>query len=156
VAEAELAVRFGSREWLDAVAAALNAQPDLAKALAGLPRDAALVIEAEPPVFPRTVAVHGEQERGRIVRWRILADDDELLELEPAYVVRATYGTWRALLSGKDPVQAALSGLVRVEGDLEALVRRSGYRYVVDAALRAVPTELPEEAAWPATGTRRG
>jgi len=61
-------VRFASREWFDAVAAALNAQPDLAK---------------------------------------------------------------------------ALSGQVRVEGDLEALVRRAGYRYVVDAALRVVPTELP-------------
>jgi hypothetical protein len=30
-----------------------------------------------------------------------------------------------------------------VEGDLEALVRRSGYRYVVDAALAAVPTDFP-------------
>src|SRR6266545_6824156 len=129
-------MRFASREWFDAVASALNAQPDLAKALSGLPRDAALVVEAEPPAFPRTVAVHGEQERGRIARWRLLADEDDLLELEPAYVVRAPYGTWRALLSGKDPVQAALSGQVRVEGDLEALVRRAGYRYVVDAALR--------------------
>ncbi|HEX9400911.1 MAG TPA: hypothetical protein VF912_12445 [Anaeromyxobacter sp.] len=136
-------MRFASREWFDAVASALNAQPDLAKALAGLPRDAALVVEAEPPCFPRTVAVHGEQERGMVARWRILADEDELLELEPAYVIRAPYGVWRALLSGKDPVQAALCGQLRVDGDLEALVRRSGYRYVVDAALRVIPTELP-------------
>ncbi len=136
-------MRFASREWFDAVAAALNAQPDLAKALSGLARDAALVVEAEPPAFPRTVAVHGAQDRGQIARWRVLADEDDLLELEPAYVVRAPYGVWRALLSGKDPVQAALSGQVRVEGDLEALVRRAGYRYVVDAALRVVPTELP-------------
>jgi hypothetical protein len=143
VVEAGVSVRFATREWVEAIAAALNAQPDLAEALAGLPRDAALVVEAEPPGFPRTVAVHGEQERGRIARWRILADEDEVLELEPAYVVRAPYRVWRALLCGRDPVQAALSGQVRVEGDLEALVRRSGYRYVVDAALRAVPTELP-------------
>ncbi len=136
-------MRFGSREWIAAFVGALGAQPDLAKALAGLPRDAALVVEAEPPAFPRTIAVHGEQERGRIASWRLLADEDEILELEPAYVLRAPYGIWRALLAGGDPVQAALTGRVRVEGDLEALVRRAHYRYVVEAALRAVPTELP-------------
>jgi hypothetical protein len=136
-------LRFASREWIEALIAALHAQPDLGRALEGLGRDAALVVEAEPPAFPRTVAVHAGHEGGRIVRWRILADEDETLELEPAYVLRAPYGVWKALLRGGDPVQAALSGRVRVEGDLEALVRRARYRYVVDAALRAVVTELP-------------
>ena len=136
-------MRFGSRDWVDAVVAALNAQPDLAAALAGLPRDAAFVVEAARPAFPRAVAVHAEQEKGRVVRCRLLADEDDLLELEPAYVLRAPYPVWAALLRGEDPVKAALAGRVRVEGDLEALVRRAGYRYVVEAALAAVPTELP-------------
>ena len=136
-------MRFASREWIEAVAAALNAQPDLARALAGLGRDAAFVVEAERPAFPRPVAVHAEQDRGRIARWRILPDADDILELEPAYVIRAPYGAWRALFRGGDPVKAALSGAVKVEGDLEALVRRAGYRYVVDAALAVVPTEFP-------------
>jgi hypothetical protein len=135
-------MRFASREWIEAVVSAVNAQPDLAKALAGLPRDAAFVVEAERPVFPRTVAVYAEQEGGRVARWRILPDEDDLLEIEPAYVLRARHGIWRALLSGADPVKAALSGQVQVKGDLEALVRRSRYRYVVDAALAAVETEF--------------
>ena len=136
-------MRFASREWIDAVAAALNAQPDLPRAIAGLARDAAFVVEAERPAFPRAVAVYAEQAAGRIARWRVLADEDDILELEPAYVVRAPYRTWRELFLGGDPVKAALSGAVKVEGDLEALVRRAGYRYVVDAALAAVPTEFP-------------
>ncbi len=136
-------MRFASREWIDAVAAAMNAQPDLGRALAGLPRDAAFVVGSEKPAFPRTVAVHVEHERGRIARWRTLPDEDDILEIEPAYVLRAPYGVWRSLLAGRDPVQAALSGQVRVEGDLEALVRRASYRTLVDAALRAVPTEFP-------------
>lgn len=138
-------MRFASREWVEAVVAALNAQPDLPRALAGLGRDAALVVEAERPAFPRSVAVHAEHERGRVVRVRVLADEDDLLELEPAYVVRAPYRAWRSLLAGADPVKAALAGQVRVEGDLEALVRRAGYRHVVDAALAAVVTEFPQE-----------
>jgi hypothetical protein len=136
-------MRFASREWIEAVVAALNAQPDLARALQGLGRDAAFVVEAERPAFPRTVAVHAEQDRGRVARWRLLPDEDDVLELEPAYVLRAPYGTWKALFRGGDPVKAALSGAVRVEGDLEALVRRASYRYIVDAALAAVPTEFP-------------
>src|SRR5512133_1874653 len=135
-------MRFASREWIDAVATALNAQPDLVRALAGLGRDAAFVVEAERPAFPRTVAVHAEQDHGRIARWRVLADEDDILELEPAYVIRAPYGTWKALFRGGDPVKAALSGAVKVEGDLEALVRRASYRYVVDAALAVVATEF--------------
>jgi hypothetical protein len=136
-------MRFASREWIDAVAAAVNAQADLSRALDGLPRDAAFVVLADAPAFPRTLAVHVVHERGRIARWRVLPDEDDVLELEPAYVLRAAYRVWKALLTGRDPVQAALSGQVRVEGDLEALVRRAGYRYVVDAALRTVPTEFP-------------
>jgi hypothetical protein len=134
---------FASREWIAALAAAMNAQPDLPRALAGLPRDAAFVVVADGAAFPRTLAVHVEQDEGRVARWRVLADEDDVLELEPAYVLRASYRVWKALLTGRDPVQAALSGQVRVEGDLEALVRRAGYRYLVDAALRAVATEFP-------------
>jgi len=59
-------MRFASPEWIDAVASALNAHPDLARALAGLGRDAAFVVEAERPAFPRSLAVHAEQERGRV------------------------------------------------------------------------------------------
>ncbi len=136
-------MRFGSREWLAAVVSKLGAHPDLAEALAGLGRDAAFVVEADPPAWPRTVVAWVEQRQGRLGRWRILEDEDEILELEPAYVVRAPYGAIRALLQGGDPVQAALSGRIRVEGDLEALIRRARYRHVLDDVLAAVKTELP-------------
>lgn len=137
-------MRFGSRDWIDALVAALNAQPELPRALAGLGRDAALVIEADPPAWPAAVAAWVSQEGGRIARWRLLADEDEVLELEPAYVVRAPYRLVRAILRGEvDPVKAALTGRVNVAGDLEALVRRAQYRRVVDAALAAVATEYP-------------
>jgi hypothetical protein len=136
-------MRFGSREWIDAVVAGLNRQQDLGRALSGLGADAAFVVEAERPAWPRDLAAYTRHERGRLVEWRLLDDPDDVLELEPAYVVRAPYGTWKGLFNGADPVKAALSGRVRVEGDLESLVRRSAFRYVVDAALAAVVTEFP-------------
>jgi hypothetical protein len=136
-------LRFGSREWIAAVVAALDAHPELPGALRGLGRDAAIVVEADPPAWPRPVAAWFEQRGGRIARWRVLDDEDEVLELAPAYVVRAKYRVVRSLLEGADPVQAALSGRVRVEGDLEALIRRAHYRHVLDDVLAEVKTELP-------------
>jgi len=139
-------VRFPSQEWAAALVAALNRQPDLARALAGLPADLAAVVEADPPAQRQSVAVWGRHQGGRVVEWRLLEDEDEILELEPAYVVRAPYRIWKDLLTGQDPVQAALSGRLRVQGDLEALVRRAPFRYVVEGALREVPTVFADEA----------
>ncbi len=136
---------FPSEAWLRAVLAAVTAPPDLPAALGGLGDDLAAVVEAEPPALGAPFAVYGRQERGRIERVRVLPDPDDILELEPAYVVRAPYRVWKALLHGDDPVRAALSGLVRVEGDLESLVRRAHYRYIVEAALATVRTEFPDE-----------
>ena len=80
--------------------------------------------------------------------WRILEDEDDVLELAPAYVVRAPLALWKDLLRGRaDPVQAALSGRVKVKGDLDGLVRRAGYRYIVDEALRRVATVFPDEVS---------
>jgi hypothetical protein len=96
-------VRFASPEWIEAVTAAVNAHADLPAALAGLGRDAAFVIEADGPAHPRTLAVHLEQERGRVARWRVLDDEDDLLELEPAYVFRARTARGRRCSRGTIP-----------------------------------------------------
>jgi len=148
VADPELTLRFASSEWVEAVVGEVNAHADLGRALAGLGADLAAVIERDARHFPHGAAVWGRQAGGRIVSWRVLEDEDDVLELDPAYVVRASLATWRDLVCGMaDPVQAALSGRVRVKGDLEGLVRRAGYRYIVDEALRRVATEFPDEVS---------
>jgi hypothetical protein len=139
-------LRFASPEWLEAVVREVNAHPDVARALDGLGAPLAAVVEREPGVLPRGIAAWCRHAGGRIVEARILEDEDDVLELEPAYVVRAPLATWRSLLEGReDPVRAALTGRVKVKGDLDGLVRRAGYRYIVEGALRRVPTEFPGE-----------
>ncbi len=135
---------FASRAWLEALVDALNRQPDLARAVEGLGRDAAAIVDRDVG-FPRAVAAYGRFAGGR-VEARLLEDEDEVLELEPAYVVRAPYRLWKDLVLGRvDPVQVALSGRVKVKGDLEALVRRVHYRYVTDGALGEIATEFPDD-----------
>jgi hypothetical protein len=140
-------MRFASEDWIRALIEAVNGHPDLPRALSGLGADLAAVVEADPPVFPRSVSAWGRQAGGRIGDWRLLEDEDEILELEPAYVVRAPYRVWKELVRRRlDPLQAAMSGAVKVKGDLESLVRRSGYRYVIEAALAGVATEFADDA----------
>ncbi len=137
---------FPSQQWLAAVLAAVDRHPDLPHALAGLGRDLAAVVEADPPALPQPVAAWGRHEGGHIAEWRVLEDQDEILDLEPAYVVRGPYRLWKDLLLGRvDPFQAALSGKLRVQGDLEALVKKANYRHVVEEALARVATEFPDE-----------
>ena len=136
---------FPSDAWLAAVAAALNRDPALPQALAGLGADLAAVVEADPPALPATFAAYGRHDGARIAAIRVLPDADEIWELEPAYVLRAPYRVWKALLRGDDPVKAALSGHVRVEGDLQELVRRAHHRSILDSALACVPTEFGDE-----------
>jgi hypothetical protein len=139
-------VLFASEPGVAAVVAAVNRHPDLARALAGLGPDLAAVVERDRSLLQKGAAVWGRQERGCIAEWRVLEDEDDVLEIEPAYVVRAPYLLWKEILQGRaDPVQAALSGRVKVKGDLEGLVRRSGYRYILEEALLSVPTEFPDE-----------
>jgi hypothetical protein len=146
MAEAGVGVLFASSAWVDAVVTSVNRHPDLPRAMAGLGLDLAAVVEPDGAAFPRPAAVWGRQDGGRIAEWRVLEDEDDVLEIGPAYVVRAPYRIWKEILLGRvDPVQAALSGKVRVKGDLEGLVRRATYRYILDEALRAIPTEFEDE-----------
>ena len=139
---------FASSEWLEAVVREVNGHPDLGRALAGLGADLAAVVERDSRHFPRGAAAWGRHEGGRIVDWRILEDEDDVLELSPAYVVRAPLAVWKDLLRGRaDPVEAALTGRVKVKGDLDGLVRRAGYRYIVDEALGRVATVFPDEVS---------
>ncbi len=136
---------FPSEKWLASVVAAANRQPDLPRALAGLGADLAAVIEPDGALRDR-FAAWGCQAQGRITEFRVLEDEDEILELEPAYVIRAPYRLWKDLLLRRaDPVQVALSGELRVQGDLEALVRRAAYRHLFDAVLAEVPTQFADE-----------
>ena len=141
-------MHFASSEWLEAVVREVNGHSDLGRAIAGLGADLAAVVERDPRYFPRGAAAWGRHEGGRIVAWRILEDEDDVLELAPAYVVRAPLAVWKDLLRGRaDPVEAALTGRVKVKGDLDGLVRRAGYRYIVDEALRRVATVFPDEVS---------
>jgi hypothetical protein len=76
-------------------------------------------------------------------------DEDELEELEPDYLARVPHALCRELLeaafAGKpvDPLQLVFQRRIRLEGDLQRIVRAAGRHQGAGlGALRAVPTRF--------------
>ena len=76
-------------------------------------------------------------------------DEDELEEYEPDYIAWAPYALCRGCSSGRcagerpDPLRAILERKVRLQGDLQRLVKHAGrHKGAGLDALRAIPAEF--------------
>jgi hypothetical protein len=130
--------RFPSEEWCAAVVAAATADPQAGEAAAGFAGDLAVVVDG-----PEFFGAWGRIGGGRLLEWRVLRNADEVEELAPAYLARASLSTWRGLLEGTiDPVEAVLERKLRVEGDLAPLVERIRFKGVAGRVLARVETRF--------------
>lgn len=137
---------FPSREWAEAAIALVNADRETAEAGAGWEGDFGVVIDAEPGKLQRAFVAHIVPEEGRVKQLKILVDPDDLDEIEPAYLARAPYSVWKALLLGTlDPVEAVLRRRIAVQGDVQPLIERARYKGIADRLLRQVETWFIDE-----------
>lgn len=133
---------FMSEAWCRAVAEAAESDPQAEAAGVGWKGDVALVVEASEGTAG--CAVWARPEGGRIAEWRLLASIEEVDELRPTYVARATMKTWKGLYEGElDPVEAVLFRKLRIAGDLHQLIERLRYRGLVERVMASVETTFP-------------
>lgn len=141
-------MRFPSRAWCEAAAAAMLRDPAVIAALADFgPVVAGIVITACPG--NGDFCVLARLEPGQPVKLSYPDDEDELEADEPDYISWATYALCRSLLeqarAGQrpDPLRAILERKVRLKGDLERLIKHAGrHRGAGLDAIRGVPTEF--------------
>jgi putative sterol carrier protein len=139
--------RFPSKEWCEEAIQVANADPESVKAGKGWVGDFGAVVEPEKGLLDKPFVVHLEPDGGLIKRFRVLADPDDLEEIEPKYLARAPYSVWKGLLQGKlDPVDAVLKKRLSVTGDLQPLIERMRYKGIAERVLAKVKTEFPEDA----------
>jgi hypothetical protein len=135
---------FPSKEWCDALVAAIHADPDSSKAGRGLVADLAAVVLPEPPYLKEPFAVYARAVEGRVEGLRLLEDLDEIEEIEPRYVVKASFSTWRRLIGAElDPIEAILHKEIDVTGDLQPLIERAHFKELVRRVVAKVPTTYP-------------
>jgi putative sterol carrier protein len=136
---------FPSREWCEEAIRLVNADPEIAQAGDGWQGDFGVVIEPEGPLAAPFV-VHVVPEAGRIVSWEVLEDPDDLEDLEPAYVARAPYSIWKALMVGTlDPIEAVLRRRVSMSGDLQPLIERLRYKAIAERVFGSLGTRFVDE-----------
>ncbi|HVE83796.1 MAG TPA: hypothetical protein VND93_13150 [Myxococcales bacterium] len=137
---------FPSKEWAEAAIALLNADPETAEAGLGWKGDFGVVIEAEPGKLARAFVAHIQPDGGRVKRFQVLADPDDLEEIEPSYLARAPYSVWKALLQGTlDPVEAVLRRRITIQGDVQPLIERARHKGIAERLLAKVETVFADE-----------
>ncbi len=137
---------FPSKEWCEEAICLANADPESALAGEGWVGDFGGVVEAEPGKLAAPFAVYCCPRSGRIEKFRVLGEPDELDEIEPRYLARAPYSVWKALIQGTlDPVEAVLKRRIVVKGDVEQLVQRAKYKRIADRVLAKLATKFVDE-----------
>jgi putative sterol carrier protein len=137
---------FPSKEWCAEAIRLANADPEITTAGAGWTGDFGVVVLAEPGKLAKTFAIHLEPKNGRVERWSVLRDPDELEEIEPAYLAQAPYSTWKGLIQGTlDPVEATLKRQINVKGDLQPLIERMKYKGIAARVMSLLSTEFADE-----------
>lgn len=139
-------MRFPSREWCEAAAAAMLRDPAVIAAIADFgPVVAGLVITGCSG--GGDFCLLARIEPGQPVKLSYPDDEDELEEYQPDYTSWATYALCRSLLeqaqAGQrpDPLRAILERKVRLKGDLERLIKHAGRHQGAGLdAIRGVPT----------------
>lgn len=134
---------FPSEAWCQALIAAINEDPETRLASDGWEGDFAAAIVDVPGLPERDFVVFCRPERGRVGGFRRLAGAWEMEELAPAYEARATYETWKALLTGRlDPFAAILARKLRFAGNLEPIIARARFREILRRAAAKVSTDF--------------
>ena len=135
--------KFPSKEWCEQAVSLLNSDPDLPLASRGWKGDLAMIIDPEPGKLTRPFVVHSDPKEGKPITFRVLADPDDLDEIEPVYLIRAPYSIWRGMIEGNiDPMEAVLRRRIAVRGDLQPLIERLKYKAIGDRVLAKLQTEF--------------
>ena len=142
-------MKFPSREWCEAAAAAMLRDPAVVSAIAEFGAVVAGIVIERGAGLESDFCILARIQPGRRADLTYPQDEDELEEYEPDYSAWAPYAICRGLLerafAGErpDPLRAILERKVRLHGDLQRVVKHAGrHRGAGLDALRAVPTEF--------------
>lgn len=137
---------FPSKEWCEEAIRIANADPEAAQAGEGWVGDFGGVIEAESGKLAKPFVFYAAPNGGRIEKFKVLVDADDLDEFEPKYFLRGPYSIWKGLLQGAlDPVEMVLKRKISVQGDLQPLIERLRFKGIAERLLQKLETKFVDE-----------
>jgi hypothetical protein len=137
---------FPSRAWCEEALRLLESDPETRRAGQGWTADFGVVVDAEPGKLERPFVVYVRPVNGRVERWSVHPDPDDLDELDPVYRIRAPYSVWKGVLLGTvDPIEAVLRRRVEVQGDIQPLIEKMQHKGLAERVLAAIDTRFVDD-----------
>lgn len=137
---------FPSKEWAEEAIRLFNSDPEATLAGAGWEGDFGAIVLSEPGKLTAAFVAHLVPKGGQIVKFKVLADPDDLDEIEPAYLAKAPYSVWKGLIQGTlDPVEAVLKRRIDLKGDIQPLMERLKYKGIADRVMAKLETTFADE-----------
>ena len=140
---------FPSKEWFAGAARVLHADASVQSALADFGAVVAGVVIERGDGLDGDFCVLARLAPGKPPELSYPDDEDELEELEPDYIARASHALCKEMLRAamrgerEGPLKAILDRKIRFKGDLARMVRVAGKHQGAGAgAIRSLPTRL--------------
>ena len=136
--------RFPSKEWTEALGAALN--NDRGYREAGKPwtfGSVAMIVQSDPANgLERDAGMILDVHQGECRGTNFVEGVDDSLEAE--FVISASYARWREVIERKlDPIRGMMEGKLKlVRGDLPTIIRFVEPARIIVASASKVPTEF--------------
>ncbi|MFC2050131.1 SCP2 sterol-binding domain-containing protein [Chloroflexota bacterium] len=136
-----MAIKFGSEEWLKAFTQEISQSQAYKEAAKKWDGDLYFIIEPEASLKDKIVVYvdlwHGECRSSALV-----ADESEKT---PAYRIWGLFSVWRQILEKKlDPVQAMMTGRLKVKGDMAQIMRMPRAAVELVNCVTKFETEFPD------------
>jgi putative sterol carrier protein len=111
---------FGTQDWLDSFANALNNNESYAEAAKDWEGDFYFLVTPGGN-YPDDLTMYLHLERGRCKAAEMVIDPDNR---KPAYSVKGTLESWQQIIIGElDPTQAIMTGKLTIKGDMGKLMK---------------------------------
>ena len=136
---------FPGKAWFEAYVARINTSKVYAECAATWEGDVTFMIEPEPrlgvpePIYCWLDLWHG---RCRTVRFGVAPAEAE----QALFVIRAPYSRWKQVIRRElDPVRGMMQGKLKLQGDLQAIVRHVKAADELVRIAGQVPTRFVDE-----------
>lgn len=125
-------VAFGTLEWLDEYAKLYNENEVAKEALKDLSAKVGYEFTDRPDIKPKYA----------FIKEGVIAEHGEITDPgEMDYIIKANYDVWKAMTLGElDPMNALMSGKVKIQGNMAALLKHAdGFKQTFDV-VQSIPT----------------
>jgi len=136
-----MAIRFTTREWLEALMHEINNSQSYQEAARTWEGDFYFIIEPDGK-FQTTVAYYMDLWHGKCRQIDVL---DDTSKKSPEFSIKAPLGKWRRVIEKKlDPIQGMVTRQLVLKGNLMKIMKYPKAALELVNCCTLVPTEFPE------------